>query len=125
MGHKNKLVLELYFLCTALPLNSLYQCTKFHSISFSCFELCSRQNSGGQTDRQTDRLTESDPYNISDPGLLTRLGFDTDTVSVPHDLVLFVYFDQRDRVEERGYHRCKPTGSNCIITVNWKRGNRT
>jgi len=37
------LALELLFLCSALPFNALYQCTKFHSSPLAVFELCSEQ----------------------------------------------------------------------------------
>jgi len=45
----------LWFLSTALPFSVLYQCTKLHIISFSCFGvmLQTRKSEQGPTDRQT------------------------------------------------------------------------
>ena len=45
---------ELWFLCTTLPLNALFFCTRFHLISLGVLEKCSWQEVGtdGHTDKQ-------------------------------------------------------------------------
>ena len=50
-------MIELWFLCTALPLIALYQCVKFHLNPFSTFEVmrCTKKKCERWTDRRTDR----------------------------------------------------------------------